>query len=93
MQVLRDLLLSLANIQLILQAMQNRACANAISEHIKTASAMSSKDFRDVAALVDETIEYADLCLADVERLRVVSRNLCNCNQRLHLTQNLILSA
>lgn len=93
MQTLRNLLRCIANIQLILQGMQNRACAYAISDHIKTASQFGSTDFRDVAALVDETIEYADLCLADVERLRAVSKNLRNCNQHLHLTQNLILSA
>lgn len=93
MQTLRALLRSIANIQLILQEMQNRAAANAISKHIKTASAMFSIDFNDVADLVDEGLEYDDLCLADVERLRAVSHNLRNCNQHLHLVQNLILSA
>ena len=93
MQTLAALLRSIANIQLILQEMQNRQVAFAVSNQMKHASNLSSKDFVDVANLVDESLEYADLCLADVERLRVVSKNLRNCNQRLHLTQNLILSA
>jgi len=93
MQTLAALLRSIANIQLILQEMQNRQVAFAVSNQMKHASNLSSKDFVDVANLVDESLEYADLCLADVERLRVVSKNLRNCNQHLHLTQNLILSA
>ena len=93
MQTLAALLRSIANINLILQEMQNRQVAYAISNQIKHASNLSSKDFVDVADLVDEGIQYADdLCEQDVIRLRAVAKNLRNCNQRLHLTQNLILS-
>ena len=93
MQPLSDLLRSLPNIQLILHEMSNRRVAFAVANRIKQASSFSSKDFVDIADLVDEGIEHADLTDADVERLRVVSKNLHNCNQRLHLVQNLILSA
>lgn len=93
MQVLAALLRSIANINLILQEMQNRQVAYAISNQMKHASNLSSTDFVDVANLVDEGLEYADdLCDADVTRLRAVSKNLRNCNQHLHLVQNLILS-
>ena len=90
MQTLRNLLLSIANIQLILQEMQNRQVAFAISNQMKHASGLGSKNFVNVADIVDEGIEHADLCSADVERLRVVSKNLRICNQHLQLTQSLI---
>ena len=93
MHTLSALLGSIASIRLILQEMENRRVAFAISNQMKHASNLSSKDFVDVADIVDEGLEYADLCLADVERLRAVSKNLRNANQHLHLTQNLILSA
>lgn len=94
MQTLATFLRSLANINLILQEMQNRQVAYAISNQMKRASNLSSKDFVDVADTVLEGIEYADdLCEADVLRLRAVSYNLRLANQHLHLVQNLILSA
>lgn len=94
MQALTALLRSIANIQLILQEMQNRQVAYAISDQMKNASNLCNSDFVDVANYIDESIGYAeDLCDTDVTRLRAVSRNLRNANQRLHLTQNLILSA
>jgi predicted nucleic acid-binding OB-fold protein len=93
MQKLATLLRAIANITLILQEMSNRQVAFAINNRIKAACNMSSKDFVDVADLIDEDIQYADLSDADVKRLRTVSDLCRTCNQHLHATQNLILSA
>lgn len=93
MQTLRNLLISLSNITLILQEMQDRRAAYAINNRIKAASSLLSTDFVDVADYIEEAISYAELCEQDVVRLRAIVSNLRNCNQHLHLTQNLILSA
>lgn len=92
MQTLATFLRSLANIQLILQQLQNRQVAYAVSNQIKAASNLCSRDFVDVADTVDEGIHYADsLCDEDVTRLRSVASLLRECNQHLHRVQDRLI--
>jgi len=93
MQTLATFLRALANINLILQEMQNRQVAYAVSNQMKHAANMCGKDYRDVAHIVDEGLEYADdLCEQDVIRLQRVSKSLREANQLLHRVQDTIIA-
>lgn len=95
MQTLSALLRCLANINLILAEVQHQKAKFAVLKRIKDATAFSNTDFADVANHILFDLEHCDdptLSDADDKRLRAVAHNLRNCNQHLHLTQNLILS-
>lgn len=96
MQNLQTLLRKLASVTQHIAAMQNQQVAYYLASRLKSAAAMLSIDYVDIADTVADylsTATPADFCPSDIDRLHAIGISLRQANDALQLVQDQVLSA